>query len=160
MTRYSAAVITVSDSCANGTREDGSGPALAQLLETEFGSVQQTLVVPDERADISAALEQCVEAGARLIVTTGGTGIAERDVTPEATVRFCDKLLPGVAELMRSEGRAQTPTAVLSRGVCGTKGRALVLNLPGSPAGAIASLRVVLPLIPHALDLLDGKTAH
>ena len=112
------------------------------------------------RADISAALEQCVEAGARLIVTTGGTGIAERDVTPEATVRFCDKLLPGVAELMRSEGRAQTPTAVLSRGVCGTKGRALVLNLPGSPAGAIASLRVVLPLIPHALDLLDGKTAH
>jgi len=93
-------------------------------------------------------------------VTTGGTGISARDVTPEATRKVCERLLDGVAELMRAEGLKQTPFAALSRGVCGTIGASLVLNLPGNPAGANQSLKAVLPLIPHALDLLAGKTEH
>ena len=117
-------------------------------------------VVPDEVEQITAKLIAAQQGGLRLIVTTGGTGISARDVTPEATAKFCERLLPGVAELMRAEGRAQTPMAVLSRGVCGTRGTTLVLNLPGSPAGALQSLELVLPLIPHALQLLDGKTEH
>jgi len=96
----------------------------------------------------------------RLVVTTGGTGIAPRDVTPEATRAVCDRLLEGVAERMRSEGLKKTPFAVLSRGVCGVRGKALILNLPGSPAGAVESLEAVVELMPHALGLLDGKTEH
>ena len=96
----------------------------------------------------------------RLIVTTGGTGIAARDVTPEATLAVCDRLIPGFAEKMRSEGAKKTPLAALSRGVCGIRGTALILNLPGSPAGAVESLQAVAGLIPHALDLLAGKTDH
>ena len=95
-----------------------------------------------------------------LIVTTGGTGIAPRDVTPEATRRICDRLLDGVAERMRAEGIKKTPFAALSRGVCGVRGTTLILNLPGSPAGAVESLAAVLELIPHALNLLEGKTEH
>jgi molybdopterin adenylyltransferase len=93
-------------------------------------------------------------------VTTGGTGIAERDVTPEATESICDRLIDGVGERMRLEGIKKTPFAVLSRGVCGVRGKTLILNLPGSPAGAVESLQAVVELIPHALDLLDGKTEH
>ncbi|HEY0565078.1 MAG TPA: molybdopterin-binding protein, partial [Terriglobales bacterium] len=106
------------------------------------------------------AMADAVSGGATFIVTTGGTGIAARDVTPEATVQFCERLLPGIPELMRREGAAQTPLAALSRGVCGTRGQTLILNLPGSPRGALDSLRIALPLIPHALALLAGKTAH
>ena len=94
------------------------------------------------------------------MVTTGGTGIAARDVTPEATRAVCDRLLEGVAELMRSEGRRETPLAALSRGVCGTRGTTVILNVPGSPSGAVSSLRAALPLLPHAIDLLAGKTEH
>lgn len=101
---------------------------------------------------------------ARLVVTTGGTGIAPRDVTPEATRAVCDRLLEGVAELMRAEGRRETPLAVLSRALCGTvsgiNGTAVILNVPGSPAGAVSSLRAALPVLPHALDLLEGRTEH
>ena len=121
------------------------------------------VTVPDERKLIEDAIRQAAEV-ARLVVTTGGTGIGERDVTPEATRAVCDRLLEGVAELMRAEGRRETLLASLSRGVCGTvraeQGTSVILNVPGSPAGALSSLRAALPVLPHALDLLEGKTEH
>jgi molybdenum cofactor synthesis domain-containing protein len=116
-------------------------------------------MVPDEQSLIEDAIRRAAGA-ANLVVTTGGTGIGPRDVTPEATRAVCDRLLDGVPELMRAEGRRQTPMAILSRAVCGTLGRTLVLNLPGSPAGAVNSLEAVLPVLPHAVDLLAGKTEH
>ncbi len=154
-----AAVVTVSDSCARGEREDRSGPAVAQLLQKLRFSIAVREVVPDESISIQNLLIRLARE-VRLVVTTGGTGIAARDVTPEATVAVCDRLLNGVAERMRSEGTKKTPFAALSRGVCGVRGSALILNLPGSPAGAVESLEAVAGLIPHALDLLAGKTEH
>jgi molybdopterin adenylyltransferase len=158
--RFSAAVITVSDSAARAEREDLSGPAVAQQLQAAGYTILRTAIVPDEIARMQQAMADAVSSGASFIVTTGGTGIAARDVTPEATVQFCERLLPGIPELMRRDGAAQTPLAALSRGVCGTRGQSLILNLPGSPRGAVDSLRIALPLIPHALALLAGDTAH
>jgi molybdenum cofactor synthesis domain-containing protein len=155
----SAAVITVSDSCSRGKREDRSGPAVAQSLETLDFSVIVREIVPDDKIQIQNLLIRLARE-VRFIVTTGGTGIAARDVTPEATLEVCDRILPGVAERMRSEGAKTTPFAALSRGVCGVRGKALILNLPGSPTGAVESLQSIAELIPHALDLLGGKTEH
>ena len=138
---------------------DGSGPLLARLLTESGFTVVSTVVVPDEIPMVAEALRASAET-ASLVVTTGGTGLAPRDVTPEATMQVCTRTVPGLSELMRLEGMKQTPMASLSRGVCGTVGQTLILNLPGSPAGAVASLRTVLPLVPHALDLLVGKTEH
>jgi len=152
-------VITVSDSCARGEQRDASGPAVARELEGHGFTVFQRLTVEDEQSSIEDALRRAADE-ARLVVTTGGTGIAARDVTPEATRAVCDRLLEGVAELMRSEGRRETPLAALSRGVCGTRGTTVILNVPGSPSGAVSSLRAALPLLPHAIDLLAGKTEH
>jgi molybdopterin adenylyltransferase len=115
--------------------------------------------VPDEREQIEDALIQ-LAAEVQFVVTTGGTGIALRDVTPEATMAVCDRLLPGLAERMRSEGAKKTQFAVLSRGVCAVRATSLILNLPGSPKGAVESLNAVVDLIPHALNLLSGNTAH
>ena len=154
-----AAVVTVSDSCARGEREDRSGPAVAQLLEKLQFKVVIREVIPDESIQIQNLLIRLARE-VRFIVTTGGTGIALRDITPEATSAVCDRLLPGVAERMRNEGIKKTPFAALSRGVCGVRGRALILNLPGSPAGAVESLEAVAALLPHAIDLLSGKTEH
>lgn len=154
-----AVVITVSDSFGRGEREDLSGPAVAKVLESHGFDVHARISVPDEIKAIEDALRSAA-AAARLVVTTGGTGISPRDVTPEATRAVCDRLLEGVAEVMRAEGRRETPLAALGRGLCGTIGTSLVLNLPGSPRGAITSLRAVLPLVGHALDLLAGKTEH
>jgi len=157
--KLTAAVLTISDSASRNTREDLSGPRLQQVLKDAGFEITLNKVLPDEVQQIAAALRTAATQ-ARFVVTTGGTGIAARDVTPEATVRVCDRLLDGVAELMRAEGLKQTPFAALSRGVCGTIGTSIVLNLPGNPAGAEQSLKAVLPLISHALDLLAGKTAH
>jgi molybdenum cofactor synthesis domain-containing protein len=154
-----AAVVTVSDSCARGNRKDASGPAVAQLLQQLHFSVSVREVVPDESIQIQNLLIRLARE-VRFVVTTGGTGIAPRDVTPEATVAVCDRLLLGLAEQMRRHGVKKTPLAALSRGVCGVRGCALILNLPGSPAGAVESLQAVAGLIPHALDLLSGNTQH
>ena len=154
-----AAVVTVSDSCARGERQDASGPAVAELLSTSGFDITAREIVPDDSTQIQTALIELAKQ-ARLIVTTGGTGIAERDITPEATETICDRLIPGIAEKMRSEGAKKNPFAALSRGVCGVYANSLILNLPGSPRGAVESLGAVLEILPHALDLLDGKTAH
>lgn len=157
--KLTAAILTISDSSHRGTREDLSGPRLQQCLNDAGFEIVLTKILPDEAQQIAAAL-RTVATQARLVVTTGGTGISPRDVTPEATRRVCDRMIDGVAELMRAEGLKQTPFAALSRGVCGSIGTSLVLNLPGNPAGAEQSLKTVLPLISHALDLLAGKTRH
>ncbi len=154
-----AAVLTVSDSVALGSRVDGSGPALVAALESAGFTVAAREIVPDERPVIEAAIRRLAEKAA-LVVTTGGTGIAERDVTPEATRAVCDRVVEGVGERMRSEGGRKTPLAALSRGVCGIRGKTLVLNVPGSPDAATESLAAVLEILPHALELLRGKTAH
>jgi molybdopterin adenylyltransferase len=154
-----AAVLTVSDSSAAGQREDLSGPAVAALLRSRHFQVVATEVVPDDRTHIENALLQLSEK-AQLVVSTGGTGIAERDVTPEATQAVCERMIEGVAERMRSEGAKKTPFAVLSRALCGVRGNSLILNLPGSPKAAVESLEAVVDILPHALQLLSGNTRH
>jgi molybdopterin adenylyltransferase len=154
-----AAVVTVSDSCSRGERADISGPAVAEVLGRSGFRVVATRIVQDDSMQIQNALVH-LALEAQFIVTTGGTGIAVRDVTPEATEAICDRLIDGVGERMRSEGLKKTPFAALSRGVCGVRGKTLILNVPGSPSGAVESLQAVLELVPHALSLLDGKTEH
>jgi molybdopterin adenylyltransferase len=154
-----AAVLTVSDSCARGEKKDLSGPAVSAALEQNGFQVVARGIVPDELDAIQQKLiEMC--RSAQLIVTTGGTGIAPRDVTPEATRAVCERLVEGIAEQMRSEGMRKTRFAALSRAVCGVRGTSLILNLPGSPSGAVESLQVVVDLLPHALELLAGHTEH
>ena len=157
--RATAAVLTVSDSCSRGEKVDLSGPAVAEALGRRNLQVVVRSVVADERAAIQEKLIELCRS-ARLVVTTGGTGIAPRDVTPEATSAVCDRLVEGIAEQMRLQGMRKTRFAALSRAVCGVRGISLILNLPGSPTGAVESLEAVMDLLPHALELIAGKTAH
>jgi molybdopterin adenylyltransferase len=154
-----AAVLTVSDSSVRGERADLSGPAVAQILQQKKFTVITTEIVADDQPAIQQAIIR-LAGKARLVVTTGGTGIAARDVTPEATRAVCSRLLEGVAERMRFEGSKKTPLAALSRGLCGVHEKSLVLNVPGSPRGAAESLEAVVDLLPHALELLSGNTKH
>jgi molybdopterin adenylyltransferase len=154
-----AAVLTVSDSSSRGERADISGPAAADLLRQNGFDVTHQEIVSDDRPAIESALLR-LSAQVQLVITTGGTGIAERDVTPEATRAVCSRLIDGIPEKMRAEGLRHTPYAILSRGLCGVRGQTLILNLPGSPTGAAQSLQSVIDILPHAVDLLAGKTEH
>jgi molybdenum cofactor synthesis domain-containing protein len=155
------AVLTVSDRASRGDYVDEGGPLVERFATDAGGEIVARAVVPDERADIEARLQEwCARADVDVILTTGGTGFGARDVTPEATRAVIDREAPGLAEAMRAAGRASTPFADLSRGVAGIVGSALVVNLPGSPRGAVESLEAILRVIPHALEHLAGDTVH
>jgi molybdenum cofactor synthesis domain-containing protein len=160
MSAWPIGILTLSDSRSPAT--DESGAAVREVLAGLAGAeVVETAIVSDDLDAIASALVRLAdEVGCRLIVTTGGTGLAPRDVTPEATMRVCDRLVPGFSEAMRAATLAKTPFAMLSRGVSGQRGRCLIVNLPGSPKGARECLEVILPVLPHALKTAGGDTAH
>jgi molybdopterin adenylyltransferase len=155
------AILTISDSAHAGARTDLSGPAAAAQCAEQGWSVRHTQILPDEQAIVADALRTLADSGRYdLILTTGGTGITTRDITPEATRLILQKELPGLAELMRAEGLQHTRRAVLSRSLAGTRAAALIVNLPGSPKGARQSLGAILDLVPHIIELLRGNTTH
>ncbi len=151
-----AAVLTVSDGVAAGAREDASGDVLEELLSGEGYDVVRR-VVPDDRAEIARAIRELASA-APLVLTTGGTGLAPRDVTPEATLKVCERVIPGFGELMRAVSLRSVPTAILSRQTAGIRGRCLIINLPGKPAAIRECLLAVFPAVPYCVDLLDGPS--
>jgi cyclic pyranopterin phosphate synthase len=154
---HEATVVTCSTRAAAGEREDASGPAvILALREAGFDVAPEPIVLPDDEDLIASTLLQLADAGARLIVTSGGTGLTPGDRTPAATLRVIDREVPGLAELMRAAGLASTPMAALSRAVVGVRGTTLIANLPGSPRGAVESLDALLPVLPHALEQLAG----
>ena len=148
-------ILTLSDRSAKGERADASGPALADLIRAQGWSVTKQAILPDDESAIRAALIEWADGGeVDVILTTGGTGFAPRDVTPEATRKVIQREAPGLAEAMRAESLKKTPHAMLSRAVAGIRGQTLIINLPGSPKGAVENLQIVLPVLPHAVQLL------
>jgi len=157
----SVAILTVSDSAVAGTRDDASGPALRARCETLGWAVRSHATVADDVDSIALQLKRWADGHeVQLILTTGGTGIAPRDITPEATRSVLEKELPGLGEVMRIEGRKHTKFAVLSRGIAGVRGKAIIVNLPGSPKGAVESLDSIADILPHAINLAAGLTEH
>lgn len=151
------AVLTVSDQGSRGLREDKSGPLIAELLG-ESAQIVWTGIVPDERTEIASILKELADGKqVDLILTTGGTGLSPRDITPEATLDIAERLVPGIAEVMRAESLRVTPRGMLSRGVAVTRGRTLIINLPGSPKAVRECLTVILPALPHGIDILRGQ---
>lgn len=151
------AIVTVSDSVSTGQREDLSGPAVRERCAALGWQVSSSTVVSDDPTVIQVKLRELADSGeVDLVLTTGGTGVGPRDSTPEATAAACEKLIPGLGELMRQKGQQGTPRAMLSRGAAGIRGRTVIVNLPGSPRGAVESLDAVAELIPHAIEVLHG----
>ena len=155
--KFSVQIITVSDRCFRGEREDLSGPAIAAAMEKAGFDLLPPVLVPDEQPQIEAALLAACEADAALVLTTGGTGFAPRDLTPEATLAVCERLVPGIPEAMRAASMQITPRAMLSRAAAGIRGRTLIVNLPGSPRAALENLEPVLPALRHGLTMLRGE---
>ena len=157
---YHAAVLTVSDRSFRGERPDGGGPLVAEMLKNAGYEVIMSAIVPDEQAQIEEKLRQIADSGeVQLLVTTGGTGFAPRDVTPEATLTVCDRLTPGIPEAMRYASMQVTNRAMLSRAQAGIRKGTLIINLPGSPKAAKENLEAVLPAIGHGLEMLSGRPA-
>lgn len=156
----SALVITVSDGVSARTREDESGRALVRILKDAGFEVTEPVVVPDDEQRIADAIVAAADEGADVVVTTGGTGLGPRDLTPQATSTVIDFEVPGIGEAMRRAGAASTPMAALSRSMAGVRGQTLIINVPGSPRGATESLEAVLPTLAHAIKLLHGDTKH
>ena len=156
-----AVAITVSDACSRGEREDASGLALVELLRSGGAEVVDSRIVSDDLEAVVQVLREFSEReDVNLIVTTGGTGLGPRDNTPEATLQVIEREAPGVAEAIRAESLKVTPMAMISRGVCGVRSGTLIINLPGSPKAVKESFAVIAPVLPHAIDLLEGRTAH
>jgi molybdenum cofactor synthesis domain-containing protein len=155
---YKAAVLIASDRSYNKIREDAAGPALEKRLKEIGFDVVHIVIAPDEEDKITVLLKSWVNGeGIDLIITSGGTGVAPRDVTPEATLKVIEKRVPGIEEVMRGESLKHTPNAMLSRSVAGTAKTSLIINLPGNPKGALENLNAVAPALVHALDLIKGK---
>ena len=158
MTKVRAAAITVSTKGAAGERVDDSGPAIRDALAAAGHEVVHPGRVPDDAPRIATAILDAIHAGANVVITTGGTGLSPNDVTPEATRRVIDREIPGIAEALRGRSLEKTPHAMLSRGVAGAAGATLVVNLPGSPKAVRESMEVLLPVLPHAVELLAGES--
>ena len=161
MSNIRAVVITASDACSRGEREDTSGAALEQLLTDLGATIMERMVVSDDLDPLAHTLSEFASRpDVNLIVTTGGTGLGPRDNTPEATQRIIEREVPGIAEAMRAESLKVTPMAMISRGVCGVRSGTLIINLPGSPKAVKETFAVIVPVLSHALDLLAGRTSH